>query len=373
MIGKSLIGIRIAIVFILLLSLVSAATAGDYRGPMRFVPFYPCAGSGSFCGLSILAEGEIQPDSAESFEHFLAKNQSEGANFPESREVAFDSLGGSLLGAIKLGQIIRRHKLNTRLALSYIKASERGEVSFREDVQCSSACVFAIAGGRLRRIEDDARLGVHQFYRDVEPIGDSATQVTLVLLANHLEQMGIDRRLLDIAGLTPPTRITFLSPQNITALRLDNRNPPESLRWSLEAHKSGLIFASLRQWMPDTGQLVEFRIQKDATAYSLQVIVSPEQASAQSLDAARNALLREDVTISADFKELATYKSVIWSLHGETAISTRLLLTEEQLRVLSTAKIMFFGVHVTKPNQQLNPGGIVRLDGLKDLIGALKR
>ena len=71
---------------------------------MRYRVFWPCAGSASFCASQVLAQGRVQPDSAQRLQAFLQaarqNSQRAGAELRPFPVIAFDSGGGSLPGGM---------------------------------------------------------------------------------------------------------------------------------------------------------------------------------------------------------------------------------------------------------------------------------
>lgn len=112
----------------------------------------------------IYATGEIDENTGREFERFVKQNK-----LPRSI-VFFNSGGGSLSGAIKLGKLIRQMGFDTGVA-SYKAGTTRHEGI------CASACTYAFAGGVSRYYEAGAaRLGLHQFYSTDNVISNRSSQ-----------------------------------------------------------------------------------------------------------------------------------------------------------------------------------------------------
>lgn len=224
-----------------LLAPMLGAAQTAFQGPMRFSTYSPCAGSASFCGVRILAEGVIQRDTGQRFAEFLANPKQHRHVLPPDPTLVFDSPGGNIAGAIELGRVIRKNRLDTEVAESYSRTLD-GDI-FREEIflqspACASACIIAFAGGMSRTVQSGARLGIHQFAAPQGDIGDSATQVTIVALASYLEEMGVDRTLLDRTSLVPPTSMEWLSDAEARIYSLDNTAPPLA-HWSVSPTAQG--------------------------------------------------------------------------------------------------------------------------------------
>jgi hypothetical protein len=125
----------------------SAAAADDPRSlPMAFQlrregPADVC---GSKCRSWISAVGSITADTPRQFEAFARANEVHGA------VMALDSGGGSVLGTLELGRMVRRFEIMTTvgrtLPLPADKSGEaRATLSPRAD--CESMCAFLLLAG----------------------------------------------------------------------------------------------------------------------------------------------------------------------------------------------------------------------------------
>ena len=121
-------------------------------GNMTFTHAY----NGGNCGgcAFILANGKITPDTPDAFQNFL--NDLEKEEVPShGLTVYLNSPGGSISGAIKLGDLIRTNNLNTTIghAQRSTDPADGSAHAFLESASCNSACVLSFVGG------------VHRFYR----------------------------------------------------------------------------------------------------------------------------------------------------------------------------------------------------------------
>lgn len=246
----------------LLGALACAAQAPPrYDGPMRFLTFRPCADATPACAPRILAEGTIRSETGSDFTAFLDEAARQEPPLPAHATVVFDSRGGSLRGAVALGREIRKRLLATEVAPAYAQAADaQAPVPLREQAVCASACAMAFAGGVSRTLRPGARLGIHQFSTAQGQAEDGAVQATMVALAAYLQQMGVDRRLLDKASLVPPKAMAWVSAKEAQDWRLDNAAP--LLRpWRLAATPQGVPYLETQQEAaPGRGVLVRLGV-----------------------------------------------------------------------------------------------------------------
>lgn len=227
----------------LLLSWTHQAEAG-IDDPMGFYR----ATSGGNCATCywVVAEGVIETDTAEVFRDFLARE-----DLVEARGITIhlNSPGGSLMGGVYLGRAIRAQQANTVVSAGPVEdVYDDGTVRVGWDPsvtsECSSACVFAFAGGVSRfasvttpgsaiGFQDVGRLGVHQFYSAsalADPSAATLTaedriadQRTVSILLGFLSEMDVSAELLQLAGETDPRDMHYLDEEELRRTRVDNR------------------------------------------------------------------------------------------------------------------------------------------------------
>jgi hypothetical protein len=154
--------------------------------------------------------GTIDPGSAA---RFAAEVEARG-EYVET--VSFDSPGGSVNDAIAIGELIHARGFATRV--------DTGKL-------CASSCPLAFAGGAERHATAGSAIGVHQIYAAVSaaelPVGIRAAgdamsdaQKTTAAITRHLSAMDVDPTLWLHALETPPDRLYYLSPEELTRYRL---------------------------------------------------------------------------------------------------------------------------------------------------------
>jgi hypothetical protein len=166
---------------------------------------------GSQCRIFIAASGAITADTPRDF-----------ANFAKGRELAgalvvLDSDGGSVHGAIALGEEMRKLGVDTTVGqLIDVDAPTEGPrfAKFSPRADCESMCAFVLLAGVHRTVPDEARVMVHQIWlgdRRDDPTAATYTAEDLVLvqrdvgkLALYTAEMGASIEMLDIALRIPP-------------------------------------------------------------------------------------------------------------------------------------------------------------------------
>lgn len=141
--------------------------------------------------------------------------------------IYFNSAGGDLLAAIDLGRLIRQSNYSTRV----VKIDrETGKMA---PAICESACPLAYAGGRFRLLDDDAKLGIHRFYRAASGSWAETARMTTEAykrLDAYLAEMGMHPELAEMIRKIPSDRMRHLPPNEAHVLRLVN-NGVEPAVW----------------------------------------------------------------------------------------------------------------------------------------------
>ena len=197
--------------------------------------------SGSVNGTAqrwVAAQGVLKPDTATTFETFLKANALNGET------IRFDSTGGSIVGALRLGHALRKAGLAVSIGRTILedKPPPASPPLARLDEKagvCYSSCAYAFLGGARRSVPGGAAFGVHMFwpgdqldrfrtrkydYAEIERVHRLSAQIAV-----YLNRMGIDPMLMDLAARTPPrSAIRVLKPAELKAFNIvtDDQKTP---------------------------------------------------------------------------------------------------------------------------------------------------
>lgn len=171
--------------------------------------------------LIVRADGDISEATPVLFAAFL---DDIGADRGEDTTVVFNSLGGSLLGGIELGKLIRNSGFNTHIAR--VKEAE-GERYVLEGGSCASACAYAFLGGQRRSMEVQSKYGLHQVSSNSDalvPLVEAVrlTQDIIASLIDYIEDMGASSEIVVLATQTSDTSISWITAADLSALRILN-------------------------------------------------------------------------------------------------------------------------------------------------------
>lgn len=366
---------RARILFALVLLAVTSQAVAQDDQPLRFQTFQPCWGNGDYCFTRVLVEGEIPGDAGRQFETFVQSvwpdDHRAGDKGGRGPTVCFNSPGGSLDGGIELGRTIRLHRMDTCIEPSYSTVGEDVTSPNRvlvPNATCSSACVLAFMGGVNRRIEEGSFVGVHQFVGSPGPLGDVVTQVTQTQLAQHLDAMGVSRRLLDVASLVPPWSIRWLTLDEARSVVLDNMTPRPTA-WTLGTNSEGLVFATSSVVRPGPRSSVGvflFGRKGQPTAYVNFVPGDLDQSAA--LNALRTAY---PVRFLVGGVVIGEQASGNWIAREYPLISIEVPLQATAFDTLAAGLMLEFTVFVANANRQYDPSITLPLSGLAQHLPAL--
>lgn len=185
----------------------------------------------------MIAEGTIENDSVDD----LRKLGGSGL-------VYLNSEGGSLMGALALGNEFR--KKGFRIIVS--KAIPRNDNPAIQDIStnavCLSACTYAFLGGLERSVPPGAKFGIHSFSSEAKPGTDASfsaaditnAQILTGILLEYTQRMGADPILVKMASEQPANAMYYLSEGDLDQLRV-NWNPVLAPAPRLEIYRHGLV------------------------------------------------------------------------------------------------------------------------------------
>jgi hypothetical protein len=154
--------------------------------------------------------GTLDPGSSDRFASEVA------ARGEYVQTVTLDSPGGSVMDALAIGRLIRERGFATSVGAGAL---------------CASSCPIVFASGAERVATPQSGIGVHQIYaaslsgeaQDGLRVAGSAmseAQSTTALVTRHLVEMEVDPALWLHALETPPDRLYYFSPEEMTTLKL---------------------------------------------------------------------------------------------------------------------------------------------------------
>ena len=355
---------------------------------MSFRWIGPCEGIGRICQHRILAQGEIEWESAEKLRAFIREQQTLTETEWRGVELCFDSPGGDLDGALRLGEVIEDLQMDTCVEPRYSElqvtgaAKSTSQSGTATSTVCASACVFAFAAGTHRTISSGGRIGMHQFAGENRDLGQRRTQLAMTTLAQFLERNGVGRQLLDIGAYVPNRMMRYLTTQEIADTRLDNTAQVYEA-WKLAAWNDGTVYAHVEQRNPVTDHWTGLVLYKRADHVWLDIVFYPPRKAQSSLPGAykpkldsdtqvvRAMLGGADIWLRADEEDFADFGKAPWLYGTDGSFSRRLPIPITKLASLRTAHLL--EVWITGPQliPRLDPSMAYQLDSLRPFLAAV--
>jgi hypothetical protein len=240
-----------------------AAAPAKIKPPeMPDIVFYVARGDANACGPGcnewIAADGKIDREAAQRLRKLVTK--------PGRRKlpIFFHSPGGSVIGSIELGRLIRNQKMAAAVARTIPSGCDRDKLNQKpcealkrsgQDLaseldtltaMCNSGCVYALAGGSVRIVPPFVRLGIHSVGVDSakSPLRGSELAAAMHNANSHigeyLHDMGIDAALFAAANAVPHNSVRFLQRDELVRLGIDTREFGET-GWRLVAKPTAAI------------------------------------------------------------------------------------------------------------------------------------
>ncbi|EPP9373563.1 hypothetical protein PZF67_005268 [Pseudomonas aeruginosa] len=163
--------------------------------------------------------------------------------------VYFNSLGGDLVAAVELGQLIRERGFSTRVG-------RKGTSGKPLPGRCESGCPFAFAGGRFRFLEAGSSLGVHQFYRaaGLQANDLSHAQIASALIASHLADMGVSMSLMGKMVSADSGSMRYLTPLEAYDMGLINAGTLPA-QWGIREIDGAIVLVGEQETIQGTAKI----------------------------------------------------------------------------------------------------------------------
>ena len=175
-------------------------------------------------GVVISASGQISDRTPKAFAAFLREN----ARGKQAPTVYLDSSGGTVVGSMELGALLRQAGATT--VVGKAGSGFFGGASVDKG-ECYSACVYALMGGRRRVIPPDSEVGIHRMFLAIEGQGGDVTNFASSReramatglrgsLMRYASRMGVSPDLITSAERTPSAFFHVLTQAEISKWRL---------------------------------------------------------------------------------------------------------------------------------------------------------
>ncbi len=301
---------------VLILLLIPFASIAQEMGKLSIlgVPADPAMQSMGTNEWALYLSGDIDAKAGERLEDYILHNK-----VPARSWAILNSPGGSVVGGMELGRVIRKYQLRTDVAARKANSSS----TFDYDVgACYSSCTLAYVGGYFRFLHTGSHFGIHRFaFTSPQANGTDLAQVTSALIVEYLRSMDIDPDLFTLSTTAGPDQIYEPSREKLTTLNVvtDGFNKP---KWSIESN-NGLLYLKGER---DT----EYGINKFIlSGMVLHIIFDPQRHDEEALSAPAHTLMIDN----QEYRITAAWKKIMngW-------FNSEYVLTMQQLVAIGSAK-----------------------------------
>jgi hypothetical protein len=351
----------------------------------------------------ILAEGVITPETPAQFLTFF---KSLDRGMPT---IYFNSPGGDLKAGLRLGRIIRELGLDTFVGGPYrscFELNQKGRETslaaldkegakatdlFAEEETCQhctyscdspmllakegicfSACAYAFLGGVGREVGANGIYGVHQFRSRDGMFRESDTQIAMTILATYLDEMGTNRKLLDLASVTPSGDIEPITLDIARKLNIDNYNPPIG-EWEIEVSRSGQLFAYVTQRLPGRDAQISFFLSRKGNQFHGTIHYSIHQGFRTADEIADAFSTNNPPQISGERYTARLKVTEWWKPQRDGSYMISFLLDLNTLRKMSQERSFTFDSQFPNVYRDLLPFVEISTSRLQQVITALQR
>lgn len=138
-----------------------------------------------------------------------------------------NSTGGDIEAAMKAGEFVRQKKIWTEVDSPEYDVIGEQILILRQADTCASACVFVLLGGVFRSANGD--IGVHRPFSDRFFKSESEAKIQYErvnhLIKQYLNIMNIPETLLDIMNSVPPSKVKWLTPEQLEETHISGTDP----------------------------------------------------------------------------------------------------------------------------------------------------
>ncbi len=314
------------------------------------------------CELMIVYDAAINKANVEKFVQSTA-------TIPAGTAVLFNSVDGDLNSGIRLGQVLRQKRFNSRIGRTNLNKKTLVEA----DGQCFSACVLAFAGGVNRRIDPNDQLGIYALRSNAKKVNEEDMRLAINGLNIYFDQMGVDRRLVQQMLQAKGLSVSLISLSNARLLYLDNSSRATTYPWRMQALDDGLLIALVTEKQSGGNYNVTLGLTRQNKDLRLTVFIKPSVGSINLSQL--SDFLNRGPRPQLNFTNQAIPLNLIkpWEATS-SGIQASALLTDKELATMSSS--LEFELDFSQLNKNaynLDGVTIFGTSGLKGALTAIKK
>ena len=322
-------------------------------------------------GELILAQGHIERQSSEVLGQFVGE-------LPRGTTVVFQSLGGDLMGGLRLGQFIRARGFNTYLP-QQLGSSEFLLKDTKFLGKCVSSCAYSFLGGVVRKVQTNAQFGVHQFRANDSGLDPVQTQKISAILGKYMDAMGVNRLLLDQALLTDPGKVTYIPDYLRQTWKVETTTEVVAAqqlpKWKLESSAGGKRLAYVSRKQASSNAILTVALTPMNGQMRVLLIVKPDAAQESSPTWLDNFKQRTELQIASEGSSFVLKPTSDWARAGQvnTAGTQQIWFTasEDLMQLIKRAKTFTVAPSWRELPKGFDNETIFGTEGLQEALWAL--
>jgi hypothetical protein len=304
---------------------------------------------------TIFADGLIDVDAAARLKQFIRDN-----NIPNKSFLVLNSPGGSLIGGIKLGRVIRDAGLLTDIGRYNENSTQEMTAG-----ECYSACTLAFLGGEYRYIKDSSIYGVHRFYFTNK--GDQDVDIAQIVSASvvqYIRDMDVDPKLFNEMTMVGEKEINIIPHDELIRLNVIN-NGEKKTYWTIESIATGIYLKGERQTYHGINKFI-LSCNPDSSI-SLIAIFDPERREDEVIKMAAISLLVDGKDIPISERRVSGPTLINGWINVDFDVDNSLLEIIQRAKTVGVSFQHFYGAPIF-----LGFDGMDFSDGSKKLPGFLR-
>jgi len=196
------------------------------------------------------------------------------SNLPPGTQVLLHTQDGDLSNGIRLGQIIRQKKFNTRVG----RVEEQKKSSLKISGVCSSSCALAFLGGTQRQLDEQDELIFYPLTSSKNSsvkLNEDELKKALANIYRYFEQMNINSKLLEQIMRIEGEQPLLINSAMARAFNIENVSKGELNPWRLLTLDNGasVAIASEKQ---DAGKFnITLGVSQNSNNFRLTILIKP--------------------------------------------------------------------------------------------------
>jgi len=290
------------------------------------------------CQSTLIFQAPVNPANLQTF-----INQT--ANLPPGTQILLNSQDGDLSTGIRLGQIIRQKKFNTRIG----RVEEQKSSNIKIPGVCSSSCALAFLGGTQRQLDEQDEISFYPLRstrNSSSKLSEEELKKALANIDRYFEQMNINGKLLEQIMQIEGDGPLIINSATARAFNIENASKGEPSPWRVITLDGGISLAITSE-KQDAGKFnITLGLSQNTGNFRLTVLVKP---TSTLIDIAQltDQLNKEQLILSYGGTTIKPKLEKIWQT---TSVGSQAIFILKDDDVRQLASQLQFSLQLTAAN-----------------------